>query len=68
MERDFERLFHLVRRINNPLGAKEKRLVPPSTQMSQSVETEDHETYDYVNDLSLWQSFSRSARNVCAFA
>ena len=35
MEQDLERLFPLVRRINELLGAKEKRLVPTSTQMLQ---------------------------------
>ena len=36
MEQDPKKLFPLVRRINELLGAKEKRLVPTSTQMLQS--------------------------------
>jgi hypothetical protein len=36
MEQDPEKLFPLIRRINELLEAKEKRLVPTSTEMLQS--------------------------------
>ena len=36
MEQGPEKLVPLIRRINELLGAKEKRLVPTSTQMLQS--------------------------------